>query len=75
MRAKQHFHPMQTGQLIVVNRLQTHRRQTIHFLSVVHNITQTIERTAMTQFFLRLLDSGHYAEAETRVFINCNQVN
>lgn len=64
MRAEQHFHPMQTGQLIVVNRLQTHRRQSIHFLSVVNNIAETIERTAMTQLFLRLLDSSHNAEAE-----------
>ena len=72
MRAKQHFDPMQLGHLFMVDGFQTQRIQPIHFLPVMHDVAKAIERTALTQFFFRLLNGGNHAEAETRFLVDGN---
>ena len=43
---------------------------TLH--AVVHNVTQAVERTASSQFLLRLLDGGRHAKAESAAIVNLN---
>ena len=58
--------------LIVVNDLQPHVSEPLHFLVVVYNVTQTIEGFVLQKVFFCRSDSVDHAEAETGVLVNNN---
>lgn len=63
--AEEYFYVVQFSKLLVVNRLQTERREAVHFTAIVYDIAQAVERTAFLQFFLCFVDSSDYSKAET----------
>ena len=69
MSAEQHLGVMQPGEFFVVDGDEAHLFQTFAFLSVVHNVSQAIERGALCQFLFCFFDGGGYAEAEARTFV------
>ena len=69
MGTQQHFHPMQTGKLLMVDGDETLRGQTFHLHTVVYDVAQTIERFALGKLFFGFLDGCGHAEAETTAVV------
>ena len=64
MGTQQHLCPFQRGESGMVNRLQAFAFQTFHLQSIVHDVTQAIERMGVVQLPFRTLDGIHHPEAK-----------
>jgi hypothetical protein len=60
---------MELSHLVVIDGHQSHAPQPFALHSVVHNVTQTIERLALAQFFLGFLDGGGHPETEAAAIV------
>ena len=70
MRPEQHLHIVQLCQLLVVDGDETHLFQTITFLTVMDDITQTVEGLALGQFLFCLSDGGGHTKTEATAVVN-----
>ena len=71
MCPEQNFHIMQLGKFFMVDGNESHLLQTLTLLTVMYDVSQAIERIALCQFFLCLLNGGCHskAEAELKIFV------
>jgi len=72
MRTQQHLHVVQLAQLVMIDGDEPHLAQALTLHTIVYYITQTIQFIAFGQFFLSLLYSSGYSEAEATAVINLN---
>ena len=72
MCPQEHVGTVQPREGIVVDGDQSHSAQAFHLAPVMHNVTETIEPTALLQLFLGLADGAGHAETEPRTRVNFN---
>lgn len=68
--AQQHLDTVQPPQVVVVDGHQPHLLQAVALHAVMHNVAQAVERVALGQLFLGLLDGRGHAEAEAAAVVN-----
>lgn len=69
MGAQQHLHVVELAQVVVVDGDESHLTEAVTLPTVVYDITEAVERRALCQFFLSLLDGGGHSKAETTTFV------
>ena len=69
MSTQQHLHIMQFTHLLMINGDESHLSQALTLHAVMHNIAQTIEFLALSQFLLCFLNGRGHAKTETTAVI------
>ena len=69
MSPKQHLFSLQAGKLVVLDRPQSRLFQPFHFQTVVHDISEAIQRIRILQFAFGTFDGRHHAKAKAGTFI------
>ena len=72
MSPQQHLGIVNILHLLMIDGHQSHLLQPVALLTIVNNITQTIELFLFGQFLFRLANSARHTEAEARTLINFN---
>ena len=65
MSSQEHFHIMQLLEFIMIDCDESQLLQALALSSIVDNVAQTIERSALLQFLFCLFDSCGHTEAES----------
>ena len=69
MRPKQHLFSLQTGKLVAPDRPQSQLFQPFHFLAIVYDISEAIQRIRIFQFAFCTLDSRYHAKTKAGTLI------
>ena len=69
---QQHFDIVQTCHVVVVDGDKAHLAQTLALHTIMYNVTQTIERSALCQFLFCLLNGSGHAETEAATIVDFN---